>query len=363
MAKKQPKILIISKPAVGDALLATPLIHSIREQEPDALIDLLLVSSQEGIVEGNPDLDNVLTLNSRPGAAELGRAIRQMWRRYDIGISNAVDDRAHLYLWAFAKKRIAVHIANTSAWKHWITADAVFEGEEGTHTLLRNNALGNLLGYGNSYKVLPPRLPADAVKRELPGNLVNSAKGYAVLHLDARLPYKRWTEQGWRDIAKHLSARGMHICLTGGGGADENRYISSMLGPLGDTTHNFSGKLSFAATSELIATSRIYIGVDTVNSHIAAAHGVPTVVLFGPERPYRWGPWPAGYEAEASPWSDSGTQRVENVMIVQSANNCAVCQRGFCEKRRSRASDCPLMTGITSQQVTDAIETMLPQPA
>ena len=54
---RQEKILIFAKPAIGDVLLATPLVHSIRDRYPNAIIDLLVTDGQEGILEGNQDID------------------------------------------------------------------------------------------------------------------------------------------------------------------------------------------------------------------------------------------------------------------------------------------------------------------
>lgn len=350
-----PRILVISKPAIGDALLATPLLRSIRAKEPDAIIDLLVYDGQDAILEGNPDIDHVLTLPVHPGAKRLATAIKTRWRRYDIGIGNAVDDRCHLYLWAFARKRVAVHIASTAAWKRWITYAAYYEDERGTHTLLRNNGLGKLLGYPASYEVVPPQRTAGAPQNPILDAILGGREAYAVLHLEARLPYKRWTDEGWQEVAAFLGERYPKIYLTGGGRAAEGRYLHRVMQGMPANVESLSGKLSFAETSELIANCAVYVGIDTVNSHIAAAHGVPTLVLFGPEDPRRWGPWPAGFESESSPWESSGSQRKGNVTIVQSDARCATCRQGNCMKRRNRGTDCPLMNGITGKQVVAAL--------
>jgi heptosyltransferase-3 len=354
-----PRILVISKPAIGDALLATPLLHSIRQSEPHALIDLLVYDGQESIVEGNPDVDNVLTLPMHPSARQLAAALKSMWRRYDIGIGNAVDDRCHLYLWAFARKRVAVHIASTAAWKRWITHAAFFEDSQGTHTLLRNNGLGKLLSFPANYDVIPPAREPGAACSPVLTKIQAGGEQYAVLHLEARLPYKRWTVDGWCEVADFLVEQGIRVFLSGGGGEEEDRYLETVMLKMPAAVTSLSGKLRFAETSELIAGCRVYVGIDTVNSHIAAAHGVPTVVLFGPESPYRWGPWPAGYVSETSPWQSAGTQRRGNVTIVQSDVGCDTCRQGDCRKRHNRGTDCPLMTGITSRQVIAALEEVL----
>ncbi len=91
----QKKILIIARPAIGDVLLATPLVHSIRDRHPNAVIDLLVSDGQEGILEGNKDIDSVITINLRPGFRDMSALVRKLWRKYDVAISNGADDRSY----------------------------------------------------------------------------------------------------------------------------------------------------------------------------------------------------------------------------------------------------------------------------
>ena len=355
---RQKKILIFAKPAIGDVLLATPLIHSIRDRHPDAIIDLMVTCGQEGILEGNRDIDTVLAVAPRPGIRDHCALVRTLWRKYDVAISNGADDRAFFFLWLFGKKRVAVSLKNSAAWKHWITYASVMD-ETVTHALLRNNALGNLLGYESCYTVFPPRIDEKTSDATPLQDLINCGSRFAVLHLDARLPYKRWRTDGWSEVARFLVADGIKVYLTGGSGEIEREYLRSVMDAMPASTVDLSGKLRFAEVSELIANCAIYVGIDTVNSHIAAAQGAQTVVLFGPGDPRRWGPWPKGFESSASPWKSNGSQRIGNVMIVQAEAACDNCEKGKCIKERSREADCPSMMNITSQQVIDGISEML----
>ena len=319
----------------------------------------MVQTGQESIVEGNRDIDNVLSIEPRPSVSTLLSMARKWWRKYDVAIGNAVDDRMHVYLWLFAKKRVSITIESSAAWKRWITFANHFEDANGTHVILRNNSLGNLLGYESCYTVFPPRADAKHEPNSVLEHIKGGGQRYAVLQLDARLPYKRWTDDGWFNVASELTDRGMKLYLTGGGGEQEMTYLDSVAQRLPGDVVLLSGLLRFADVSELIADSCIYVGVDTVSSHIAAALGVPTVVLFGPERAYRWGPWPASYESDESPWKSNKSQKLGNVTIVQAGVHCPTCQSGDCHKRHNRGTDCPLMTGISSEQVCSAISEML----
>ena len=54
---------------------------------------------------------------------------------------------------------------------------------------------------------------------------------------------------------------------------------------------NLAGKLTLKELGALTARARLFIGVDSMPMHLAAAMGTPTVALFGPSGEAEWGPW------------------------------------------------------------------------
>lgn len=74
-----------------------------------------------------------------------------------------------------------------------------------------------------------------------------------------------------------------NIVLTGGPAKDERQRIDRLTAGF-DTQRilNASGLLTFGQCRNVIDKARLYIGVDTATSHIAAATGVDCICLFGP---------------------------------------------------------------------------------
>ena len=64
-----PRILVVALRRLGDVLLTTPLIRSVKRAYPAARIDALVFSGTQGVLAGNPDLTNVLAIPHRPGFA------------------------------------------------------------------------------------------------------------------------------------------------------------------------------------------------------------------------------------------------------------------------------------------------------
>src|SRR5882672_5276496 len=90
---EDPRILVITLRRLGDVLLTTPLIRTLRQGFPRATLDVLLFRGSEGILEGNPDIDDAITMAERPSAGETVALLRSLWRRYDLVVSTQAGDR------------------------------------------------------------------------------------------------------------------------------------------------------------------------------------------------------------------------------------------------------------------------------
>src|SRR5262245_64645303 len=102
------RILIISLRRIGDLLLTTPVIRSVRRAWPEAQIEVLVFDGTAGIVAGNPDVDRILTMPTRPTAVDSLRLIRRLWRAYDIAISTQSGDRPTAFAFAAGRWRAGV---------------------------------------------------------------------------------------------------------------------------------------------------------------------------------------------------------------------------------------------------------------
>ena len=94
---KYSAILLIATRQIGDVLLITPLLRSLRRAYPDAVIDVLVYENNGGMLEGNPDYNTLISVAEHPSFGEYKMLFKQIFRRYDLAISTLSGDRPLIY--------------------------------------------------------------------------------------------------------------------------------------------------------------------------------------------------------------------------------------------------------------------------
>src|SRR6266516_2076246 len=77
----QPRVLVVILRRLGDVLLTTPLIRSVKRAHPQASIDALVFTGTEGIFAGNPDLAEIITVPQRSIFVDTSSLIARLYRR------------------------------------------------------------------------------------------------------------------------------------------------------------------------------------------------------------------------------------------------------------------------------------------
>ena len=352
------QILLIATRQIGDVLLTTPLLRSLRQAYPDAVIDLLVFAGTEGILAGNSDCSEIYTIPQHSSLLQQWNLIKKIFFRYDLAISTQSSDKALFYAYLAAKRRVAIvpPWSYRSVWKYWITTAHTVLDDDNTHTVTQNLRLAELLKIPLQYQIVNPYLVADEAILTRLSPFDWKQQDYVVFHLVPLRHYKRWTMTGWQQLANYFNNQGIRVILTGSGNTEEMCYIDTAMQGMPDNILNLAGKLSLSAVATLIRQAKLYVGVDTVVTHLAAATGTLTVALFGPTNPVKWSPFPCGYTKNIPPFQRVGTQRVGNVILIQGAGECVPCHQEGCDRHRNSFSQC--LENLSSQTVVNAINSM-----
>jgi heptosyltransferase-3 len=341
------RILVIALRRLGDVLLTTPLIRSLRRAWPEARIEALVFADTVGILNGNPDLDNIIALPSPPSAAQSAKLAAAIARRYALAISTQSGDRP-TFLAVLAGRVSVAPVGQGGAMgvlKRRLVTHPV-PVAPGVHRVEEMLRLADALGVPRVAELVVPQ-------GSLRAGLI-PAEPYAVIHPAPMFHYKRWTAEGWRQLVEGLTGRGLKVLVTGGPAPAERAYLDETL-EHGSVTR-LDGALAWHETAALAASARVFVGPDTSVTHLAAAAGTPTVALFGPTDPRLWAPWPVG--GPNRPWAAAGTiQRRGNVWLVQNPLPCLPCQQEGCDRHLMSRSQC--LDELSVIQVLAAVDQAL----
>src|SRR6185436_7704716 len=210
--------------------------------------------------------------------------------------------------------------------------------ERDTHTVLMHLALAQALEIPAQREVSVTWDAGEA--RQVDAVLGAGGPPLAVLHPFPRFAYKMWHAEGWIATAQWLTGRGYRVVLSGGPDAAELAYVRELARRMPPSVINAAGRLTLGATGCLLSRAAVYVGPDTAVTHMAAALGVPTVALYGPTDPVKWGPWPGGHTVISNPWHRLGSQASGNVRLIQGNASCAPCGKEGCDRHVASYSDC-----------------------
>jgi lipopolysaccharide heptosyltransferase III len=339
----RPRILVVTLRRLGDVLLTTPLIRSIRNAWRDAIIDALVFEDTAAILVGNPDLDGIVSMPPRPRLRDTVMLAAKLLRRYDLAVSTQSGDRPAAFAILAGKVRAGLVEDRLGGRVKRVLLQRAVTSDPRAHRVEAVLRLADALGIVRASGIVPPWAAWQPPEQP-----------YAVVHAAPFFNYKRWTIAGWRALAQALARRGLTVIATGGPSPAERGYLDEVW--RGMPVRRCDGALGWGELAALLAAARIYVGPDTSVTHLAAATGCTTVALYGPTDPRLWGPWPAGGLCTA--WTDATpVQNRGNVWLVHHVFPCTPCQLEGCERNVGSFSAC--LNLLTTVEVIAAVEQAL----
>ncbi|WP_028573330.1 glycosyltransferase family 9 protein [Desulfonatronum lacustre] len=328
------KFLFIKLKHIGDSLLLTPMIRSVRAADPQAEIWVVVRRGCEGILAGCPDIDRVLTAAApeknkrRPWnwASDFGLAAAVRRERFDYAFELGDGDRGRwLTLISGARHRCANAAGRPLHWwwKRTFTDFSDFWWYK-SHQVEKD--------FYTVSDCLPEPLPLSipplsfARERTRPWSPAGNLTRFAVLHPGTRWSIKRWPEQRWRELCARLLERIPAIVLSCGPDPEEVRLCTALSRSAPGRIISTSGQTSWAQLAGLLHRAVLFVGVDTAAMHLAAACSCPTAALFMGSSPIEWAPWqtrhvviqPEPADEESPPGSPA--ERISVNMVLQACD-------------------------------------------
>ncbi len=349
-------ILVITYGGIGDILLTTPLIESLKEAFPQALIDVFIQKGRQGILEGNRAVHRIFQTSQRKGAITYVEFVARFGLRYDLAVSTRMSDRQTLFARVAGRRAVGLVPRQTldSMWKRIVLSawSSVSEG----HAAADIGRLAEVLHLELKTRVTVPSDAASGARLDDRLPFAWRRDDFAVLHLNGRNPYKRWTFDGWSALSESLFERGLAVVISGGPGRDEVEYAEALC-RRDPRLVNLAGRASLADAAALLRECRVYVGVDTSITHLAAGLGVPTVALYGPPEAKDYFPYHERLLAEGVEQLAPRIERSGPVWVMRGSCPCVGGVHPMCESAPMQEAQC--MRSILPRDVVRLVESVL----
>ncbi len=294
------RLLIIRLRSLGDALLLTPALRALKQWRPDLRLSVLMYTRFAPILEGNPDIEEILSLDPEGPTAPLAiaRALDDVRRRRFAacvnlhgGTLSAVLARA-----SGAPHRLAFgHFRFPFVYTARAPDVRSFFGRQRVHSV--EWQMGLFYWAGLPAAEIPPLqvFPQLAARVSVAKKLAAGGVGppYAVVHPISRIPTQDWPAERYALLGQMLEEEGLTPVFHCGPG--EEAKLDAIARAASRPLRRMAG-LSIPELVALIEGAALFVGVDSGPAHIAAALGRPTVVLFGSMDSTIWRPWKAPHE-------------------------------------------------------------------
>jgi ADP-heptose:LPS heptosyltransferase len=331
MAFKRIGILHLNQ--IGDLLFALPLLKALRQHAPGAVIDSYVKPYLRELLDASSLVDTII--DRRGGLLDTLGLIRRVRRaRYDLLITLSRSEECLLIA--------ALSGAACRAGFSHVPLDRFLHVRE---TIKGHNSWSNNARLLKRFGVPVPEggyvglLPCEPYTG--PGQMPEK---YVVLSAGAssRRQTKAWEPDKFAAVADELLDRhSLSPVLVGGEDCRSfnDETLSAMQPRARAACVDLTGAVGLRQLSALLAGACLFVGIDSGVMHIASAHDVPLVALFGPSDP-----------AFVAPHNRRSR------IVRNDSLDCIPCYLKPCDH-------CTCMRSISADQVMEACESLLEEQA
>lgn len=326
------KILIIIQRSNGDVFLSIGVLKALYESFDSPQIDLLINDDTYQIGKQLPYVNFIHRFSydkkSQNRWKQEKQLIFQLYRKYDLSINLTSSDRSVLYALFASKNSISVVEDNNkkSWWKKFLlTKFYLYDSHQ--HILEQNYKPLDLLKIKNEKILHPVNIKSKSIANIQKKLSEKKIKDFLIFHPSAQYHYKILPKNLRDKLLFELSKLDIPIIITGSKSKIDISIKNEL--PHLNNTFDFIGETSLEDYITLSHLSLAYIGMDTLNMHIAASQSKRIFAIFGPTNLKMWSPWSNKLKKAAN--KNMPIQTYENITIFQADMSCVACGRAGCE--------------------------------
>lgn len=331
---KLTKILIIIQRSNGDVFLSSPLIEHLYKHYINVQIDLLINDDTLAIAKTLKHINNIILFSYQEKKnhrfKQEKRIIKSIYNKYDISINLTASDRSVLYSILASKYPIsAIEKGSYKSWWKKLFLKKYYEFDFTKYILYNNTMPLKLLGIPFKDIIITANTPQNA-KNSIEHKLsVLGIDKFLIFHPSAQYQYKIYPKQLRDELLHLLNTLQIPIIVTGSKNEIDLKIKGSL--PKLDNILDFIGDTTLEEYIALSEVSLGYIGMDTLNMHIAAAQNKKIFAIFGPTILSMWSPW--SNQSQENATMVSPKQTYGNVTLFQADMPCVACGKAGCDDK------------------------------
>lgn len=289
------RVSIIRLRSLGDCVLTTPAVALLHKTRPDLKISVAVEPRFAPVFEGNPAIDHI--------AGPDWRAVRN-WKP-DLCLNLHGGTRSQ-WMTALSGARFRAGFAH-----HNVTFTYNVKIPRAQRILGVNRTVHTAEHLASAVFALG--VPVQPIPRASLFATASPAAGrYGVIHPFASAPDKQWPASRFCEVARYLELWNIKPLFLAGPKDDPGPFRAHEV---------VQGTLSNAIS--ILSKAVVFIGNDSGPAHVAAAFGIPSIVLFGASNPAIWAPWETESEVVVAP---DGLNRVSVSRIVAALERLRVLE-------------------------------------
>jgi heptosyltransferase-2/heptosyltransferase-3 len=308
-------ILILQPDHLGDILLAQPAVRRLRELHPDSRLVAVVGPWTREIAELAWPVDEITTV-AYPGftreakvspIAPYRQLLSESERLAQYRARAAYVFRPDAWWAAWLASFVSPEVMTSDDARCAAFATRAVRLDATDHASVRAMKIADLWMTTSRHDPSTAPLTVEAsqagieeARRVL--DQLGVGERYVAIHPGSGAAVKEWPTYRWAAVANALTGDGWDVVLTG----------SNSEAPLCDEivercrgARSLAGKTSIPVLAAVMQQASIVIGPDCGPLHLAVAVGTPTIHLFGPSDPQRYGPWgdPQRHQVIRAGWS------------------------------------------------------------
>jgi ADP-heptose:LPS heptosyltransferase len=287
--KNVKRLLVIRRDMVGDMVITSSLFRRLKEKNPSLVIDVFCSPKGKSVLANNPRIERIFAAN---GFTEILFQIQEARRnRYDammcLSYSRSTQDGLIANLIdARAVKACFYEEKNADLYPQLFNAQLAAR-ERGQQPLYESLHRFTTLFFGMDYdeKAIQQELfPTDADKESAEDFLYPLRESpFIVFNISARAAYRQWGRENNRTFLEKFIAAYPKMPIVISSSPDERAEAAWLKAELqSPSIYLLSENFSLFALSEVLAKAALLVSPDTALVHIAATHGVRSVILCTP---------------------------------------------------------------------------------